>query len=77
MADSYSVSQWKINVVGLVFFTVALIPLLENSTEKRVVNIASMLGDIEYSEKNPQLHFASYSTTKAAVTMANLKFHQE
>ena len=34
-----------------------------------------MLGDTTYHEKNPHLHFSSYSVTKAAVTMANLKFH--
>src|ERR1700760_4225678 len=69
--------QWKINVVGLVFFTIALIPLLKKSSEKKVINIASMLGDLEFTEKNPNLHFSSYSVTKAAVTMANAKFHLE
>jgi NAD(P)-dependent dehydrogenase (short-subunit alcohol dehydrogenase family) len=61
----------------VVFFTIALIPLLEKSSEKRIVNVASMLGDITFSEKNPHLHFSSYSSTKAAITMANLKFHLE
>ena len=69
--------QWQINVVGLVFFSIALIPLVEKSSEKRIVNITSMLGDITYHEKNPHLHFSSYAVTKAGVTMANLKFHHE
>ncbi|KAI5460611.1 hypothetical protein BGZ63DRAFT_358443 [Mariannaea sp. PMI_226] len=69
--------QFKINVLGLVFFTIALIPLLEEGSEKKVVNVSSMLGDLTYTEKNPNLHFSSYSTTKAAVTMANTKFHLE
>jgi NAD(P)-dependent dehydrogenase (short-subunit alcohol dehydrogenase family) len=64
-------------VIGLVFFTIALIPLLEKSSDKKVVNIASMLGDLEFTLKNPWLHFSSYSTTKAAVTLANAKFHLE
>jgi NAD(P)-dependent dehydrogenase (short-subunit alcohol dehydrogenase family) len=64
-------------VVGLVFFTIALIPLLEKSSEKKVVNISSMLGDLEFTLKNPALNFSSYSTTKAAVTLANAKFHLE
>lgn len=72
-----SSSKWQINVVGLVFFAIALIPLVEKSSEKRVVNITSMLGDLGYHEKNPHLHFSSYSVTKAGVTMANLKFHHE
>ncbi|KAH6975178.1 hypothetical protein BKA56DRAFT_733503 [Ilyonectria sp. MPI-CAGE-AT-0026] len=69
--------QFKINVLGLVFFTIALIPLLEKGSEKKVVNVSSMLGDLDYTEKNPNLHFSSYSATKAAVTMANAKFHLE
>ena len=69
-------SQWQVNVIGLVFFTTALIPLLENSSEKRVVNVASMLGDLGYTWKTP-IHYSSYSVTKAAVTMANAKFHLE
>ncbi|KAH7137863.1 short chain dehydrogenase [Dactylonectria macrodidyma] len=69
--------QFKINVLGLVFFTIALIPLLEKGSEKKVVNVSSMLGDLNYTEKNPNLHFSSYSATKAAVTMANAKFHLE
>jgi len=76
-----SVEEWeqefRVNVVGLVFFTIALIPLLEKSSEKRVVNVTSMLGDLRYTEENPTLHFSSYSATKAAVTMANAKFHLE
>ena len=64
-------------VVGLVFFTIALIPLLEKGKEKKVVDITSMLGDLEYTAKNPHLHFSSYATIKAAVTMANAKFHIE
>jgi NAD(P)-dependent dehydrogenase (short-subunit alcohol dehydrogenase family) len=55
----------------------ALIPLLEKGNEKRIVNISSMLGDLGYHAKTPNLQFASYSATKAAVTMANLKFHHE
>jgi len=69
--------QYEVNVFGLVFFTIALIPLLEKSNEKKVINVASMLGDLEFTEKNPWLHFSSYSTTKAAVTLANAKFHWE
>jgi len=69
--------QYEVNVIGLVFFNIALIPLLEKSNEKKVVNISSMLGDLEFTEKNPLLHFSSYSATKAAVTLANAKFHLE
>jgi NAD(P)-dependent dehydrogenase (short-subunit alcohol dehydrogenase family) len=54
-----------------------LIPLLEKSSEKRVINIASFLGDLRFTEENPELHFSSYSATKAAVTIANAKFHVE
>jgi NAD(P)-dependent dehydrogenase (short-subunit alcohol dehydrogenase family) len=69
--------QFRINVTAQVFFTLALLPLLSNGTEKKVVNLASILGDIKYSEENPHLNFASYSVTKAGITMANLKFHNE
>ena len=64
-------------MIGLVFFTIALIPLLEKSNDKKVINISSMLGDLTFTEKTPSLHFSSYSATKAAVTMANAKFHLE
>jgi NAD(P)-dependent dehydrogenase (short-subunit alcohol dehydrogenase family) len=69
--------QFKVNVFGLVFFTIALIPLLKKGSEKKVVNIGSFLGSLEHTEKNPHLHFSSYSATKAAVTMATVKFHLE
>jgi len=76
-----TIKEWRdhyeVNVFGLVFFTIALLPLLEKSNEKKVINVASFLGDIEFTEKNPWLHFSSYSTTKAAVTLANAKFHLE
>jgi hypothetical protein len=42
-----------------------------------VVNIASMLGDLVFSEAHPEFNFASYAVTKAGLTMANLKFHHE
>lgn len=69
--------QFKVNVIGQVFFTIALLPLLEKGNEKKVVNIASMLGDLGYAQSNPDLNFASYAVTKAGVSMANLKFHNE
>jgi NAD(P)-dependent dehydrogenase (short-subunit alcohol dehydrogenase family) len=50
---------------------------LEKGSEKKVVNIASMLGDIGYTLTNPGLHFSSYAATKAGVTMATAKFHNE
>ena len=68
--------QFKVNVLGLVFFTNALIPLLEKGGEKKVVNVSSFLGDIPFAETAP-FHYSSYSTTKAAVNMANLKYHVE
>lgn len=72
-----SLVQFNVNVIGLVFFTIALLPLLESGAEKKVVNIASMLGDVDYTLANPHLQFASYSVTKASVTMVNAKFHAE
>jgi NAD(P)-dependent dehydrogenase (short-subunit alcohol dehydrogenase family) len=69
--------QFRVNVTAQVFFTLALLPLLEKGKEKKVVNLASMLGDLTYSAENPHLQFASYSATKAGITMANLKFHNE
>ncbi|KAN0103441.1 NAD(P)-binding protein [Hyaloscypha variabilis] len=70
-------NQFRINVTAQVFFTLALLPLLEKGTEKKVVNVTSMLGDLTYSAENPHLQFASYSASKAGITMANLKFHNE
>lgn len=69
--------QFKVNVTAQVFLTIALIPLLQRSAEKKVVNIASMLGDLGFAATNPELNFASYAATKAAITMATLKFHVE
>jgi NAD(P)-dependent dehydrogenase (short-subunit alcohol dehydrogenase family) len=69
--------QFRINVTAQVFFTLSLLPLLEKSQERKVVNVASMLGDLTYSRENPDLQFASYAATKAGITMANLKFHNE
>ncbi|PNY20396.1 Uncharacterized protein TCAP_07428, partial [Tolypocladium capitatum] len=69
--------QFNINVISLVFFTIALLPFLENGRYKKVVNVASMLGDVSYALARPELQFSSYAVTKAAVTMANAKFHVE
>ncbi|KID81745.1 NAD(P)(+)-binding proteins & short chain dehydrogenase [Metarhizium guizhouense ARSEF 977] len=55
---------------------VRLFPI-QASKEKKVVNLASMLGDLSYTFANPDLHFASYAATKAALTMATAKFHNE
>jgi len=69
--------QFRINVTAQVFLTIALLPLLEKSTEKKVVNVTSMLGDLTYTAENPTLQFASYSASKAGITMATAKFHNE
>jgi NAD(P)-dependent dehydrogenase (short-subunit alcohol dehydrogenase family) len=69
--------KFRINVTAQVFFTIALLPLLEKGSEKKVVNVTSMLGDLTYTAENPHLNFASYSATKAGITMANSKFHNE
>ncbi|KAK2616642.1 hypothetical protein QQS21_000465 [Conoideocrella luteorostrata] len=69
--------EFNVNVLGAVFFTITLIPLLENGTEKKVVNITSMLADLDYTLANPDLQFATYSVTKASVILANAKFHTE
>jgi NAD(P)-dependent dehydrogenase (short-subunit alcohol dehydrogenase family) len=69
--------KYELNVTSVVFFTIALLNLLEAGKEKKVVNLASMLGDLTYTLANPDLHFASYAATKAALTMATAKFHNE
>jgi len=63
--------QFKINVTGQVFFTLALLPLMEKSEEKKVANIASMLGDLGFAESHPEYNFASYAASKTGITMAN------
>jgi NAD(P)-dependent dehydrogenase (short-subunit alcohol dehydrogenase family) len=67
----------KTNVIGVVFFTIALLGLLESGKDKKVINVSSFLGDISYTFSNPGFQFSSYSVTKAAVTMATAKFHIE
>ncbi|KND94000.1 putative oxidoreductase [Tolypocladium ophioglossoides CBS 100239] len=69
--------QFNVNVISLVFFTIAMLSLLKNGRDKKVVNLASMLGDLGFALAKPELHFSSYAVTKAAVTMANAKFHVE
>ena len=69
--------QFRVNVTSPVFLTTWLLPLLKNGREKKVVNIASFFGDAEWSLAHPELQNASYSVTKAAITMATIKFHNE
>ncbi|KAK4086701.1 hypothetical protein Purlil1_8866 [Purpureocillium lilacinum] len=69
--------QFKINVLSLVFFTIALLPLLEHGEDKKVINLGSFLGDLDFALAKDDLHYSSYSVTKAAVNMANIKFHNE
>ncbi|KAF2167138.1 hypothetical protein M409DRAFT_22569 [Zasmidium cellare ATCC 36951] len=69
--------QFHVNVTNPVFLTTSLLPLLRNGREKKVVNIASFFGDTEWSLAHPELQNASYSVTKAAITMATIKFHNE
>lgn len=72
------ITQWRVNVVGPVFFTKALLPLLAKSSGKTVINISSFLGHTSFHEKTDGgVMYASYSATKAALDMANLKFHHE
>jgi len=72
--SKYSVKDWQdeynVNVLGVVFFAIALLPLLEKGKDKKVVNITSFLGEVSFTLNAPQLHFTSYSATKAAVTLA-------
>jgi hypothetical protein len=50
---------------------------LKKSDEKKVVNIASMLGDLGFSKSHPEFNFASYTVKETGVTIATLTFHFE
>ncbi|KAF8307783.1 NAD(P)-binding protein [Clavulina sp. PMI_390] len=71
------IDQYQVNTVGPVFLVINLLPLIEKSTEKKVFNIASMLGDIKFHEAQSYLHYSSYASSKIALTMATLKFQHE
>ncbi|RSH89983.1 hypothetical protein EHS25_001316 [Saitozyma podzolica] len=73
--DEWS-DAYKLNTVGPVFFTKALLPLLEKSAVKQVVNISSFLGNTGFHEATDGgFGYISYSVAKGALNFATLKYH--
>lgn len=61
---------FRVNTVGAVFFTRALVPLLEKSENAVVVNISSTMGSIESKRDEGAGGDYAYSISKAALNMA-------
>jgi NAD(P)-dependent dehydrogenase (short-subunit alcohol dehydrogenase family) len=77
------VETWKstfaVNLFGPVEVTNAFLPLLENSSEPRIVNLSAILGSITEISK-PQMKTwirASYSSSKAALNAFTVALAQE
>ncbi|KAL7423899.1 hypothetical protein Q5752_001484 [Cryptotrichosporon argae] len=72
------IETYEQNTVGPVFFTQALIPLLAKSNIKHVVNLSSFLAYPEFHiATDGRFGYVSYSTAKAALNFATLKYHQQ
>ena len=69
-------NKFLLDTTGPVFFTKALLPLLEKGTKKQVVNISTFLASAGFHQSTDgNFGFVSYSVAKAALNFANLKFH--
>jgi NAD(P)-dependent dehydrogenase (short-subunit alcohol dehydrogenase family) len=69
---------WETNVFGVLYVTQAMLPLLRNSTEGRIVNVSSSLGSLnENSVKDhPYRKFFTpgYAASKTALNAMTLAF---
>jgi NAD(P)-dependent dehydrogenase (short-subunit alcohol dehydrogenase family) len=77
LTDFLLTPQFQLNTIGPIFFTKAMIPQLQKGTEKRVVNIGSFLGSIDFHKATQAYAYVSYSAAKLALSFATLKYAQE
>jgi NAD(P)-dependent dehydrogenase (short-subunit alcohol dehydrogenase family) len=64
-------------VIGVVRTINAFLPLLKSGRAKKVITLASALGDLEFTLKTGLPSNAPYSVSKAAVNMVNVKYANE
>jgi len=67
------------NITGPITVTNALLPLLQSSTERRIVNITSGMGSLAYNEpgSEPTSSFSAFSVSKAGLNMVTRKYANE
>ncbi|KAK7057761.1 NAD(P)-binding protein, partial [Favolaschia claudopus] len=66
--------NFRTNTIGVVHSTNAFLPLLKNGSAKKVVCLNSLLGDIDFTVQAEAIGAASYSISKAALTMVVAKY---
>lgn len=69
--------QYRTNVVGAVAVTNAFLPLIGKGTQKKVINISSAAGDLEFIEKSGYVSAVPYGISKAALNLINTKYAVE
>ncbi|KAJ3539552.1 hypothetical protein NM208_g5443 [Fusarium decemcellulare] len=65
---------FKTNVAGAHFVTKAFLPLLEDGSLKKIINISSGLGSIGLAGKYRAAPFPAYNVSKAALNMLTVQY---
>ncbi|KAF9787194.1 NAD-P-binding protein [Thelephora terrestris] len=68
---------YKTNVVGAVAVTNAFLLLIEKGAQKKVVNISSAAGDLNFVDKTGYISAVPYGVSKAALNYVNKKYAVE
>jgi NAD(P)-dependent dehydrogenase (short-subunit alcohol dehydrogenase family) len=69
--------NFDINATSVVITNNAFLPLLRNGKEKKIIDISSALGDIEFNKITEFPHSAPYGVSKAAVNFIVQKYAVE
>ena len=64
-------------MIGAVAVTNAFLPLIEEGTLKKVINISSAVGDSEFVEKTGFIGAVAYGVSKAALNHVNTRYTVE
>lgn len=76
LVDDFNLSLTT-NVLGPTLTTNAFLPLLKKGTLKKVLSLASGLGDAQLAMKTGLSNQVSYCVSKAALQMLNVKIARE
>ncbi|KAI0317444.1 NAD-P-binding protein [Amylostereum chailletii] len=67
-------SQYRVNVVGVMYTINAFLPLLRAGSTKKIIALSSPGGDVEFIRKTDIKFMVAYAASKAALNMIVLKY---
>ncbi|KZV75689.1 NAD-P-binding protein [Peniophora sp. CONT] len=72
--DQEFMDAYRVNVLGVMWTTLAFIPLLRAGETKKIINISSSAGDLDFVQRIKSRTMVAYSCDKAGLNMLNAKF---